>query len=162
MGSRPARQQPLGSPNEMVLTVLKSGSQPADYPQAMRNPYIHGSLVAVALLWFWQTKVVPPSGPEAIGFDLGGLVLPGLLLWFSGSRFKEALAQRGVVAPYRWMIGGICAVWGTSGLLDRPNAAIDHGFGVFVTFGLFWLAALFLFVTAKLRQSQAKAVRAAP
>jgi hypothetical protein len=97
---------------------------------------------------------------EAIGYDIGALALPVLLLWFSGSRFKAALAHRGVVAPYKWMIAGICAIWGALGLLDLVQATTVHRVGAFLTWGFFWSIALVLFVTAKVQQSRNKPVQA--
>ena len=124
------------------------------------NPYIQGGLVAVATIWLWHVSVVLPGGAEAIGYDIGALALPALLLWFSGSRFKAALAHRGVVAPYKWMVAGICTIWGTLGLVDLLQPTTAHRVGAFLMWGLFWSVALILFVTAKVQQSRNRPIQA--
>jgi hypothetical protein len=141
----------------LIVFVIWLARKPA---KTVPNPYIQGGLVAVATLWIWHVSVVIPGGAEAIGYDIGALALPVLLLWFSGSRFKAALAHRGVVAPYKWMIAGICAIWGALGLLDLVQATTVHRVGAFLTWGFFWSIALVLFVTAKVQQSRNKPVQA--
>jgi hypothetical protein len=124
---------------------------------ATPNPYGHGCLVALAVVWLWNNEVRFPRGSgaaEAIGFDLASIGLPILLLWFSGVRLKAAIVHRGVVAPNKWIIGGICAVWGALGLIDFIQPTTVHRIGAFLTWGLFWSVALILFVAAKVQQSR--------
>lgn len=150
----------------LIVFVVWLARKPA---KTVPNPYVQGCLVALAIVWLWHVKVVLPKGSEAaeaIGYDVGSTALPILLLWFSGARLKAAIVYRGVVAPYKWMVGGICAISGTLGLIDLVQPTTVHRVGALLSWGSFWSIALILFITAKVQQSRNRraqtAVRLSP
>src|SRR6185437_17174360 len=99
------------------------------------SPYLNGCLVALAVVWLWNVNAVLPEGQraaEAVGYDLVSLGLPISLLWVSGARLKAGLMLRGIVAPFKWIVAGICTIWGTLGLTDFVQPTAAHRLGGFL------------------------------
>ena len=108
-------------------------------------------LIFVAVGWIWNVKVhgFGANAAEAVGFDIGSLALPLLLLWFAAKKFIECKSHSERASARKLAVALITAACALMACIDVFNPDAPHRVGAFIFVILFGTISGVLFKWAR-------------
>jgi hypothetical protein len=134
--------------NSELLDSSEASHGRSGEPSRAGSAYWYVVLMFLGVAWLWHTQLGLPSSAEAVGYDLGSVVLPLLLLWFASVRVVRNRRLAGSPAPRLAAWGFFCAASAVMAGIDS-FAGVRHEIGALMLTVMFGIAAIVLFVSER-------------